>query len=88
MGLGDDIVAVRDVLGDVDLSAGVDQPHHHARDVVGKPRQVRLGADRRERLPVDLGGVAGVVEHPLTLAAAGCGNRDRARRHYERTTRR
>ena len=67
VGLGDDVVAVGDVLGDVDLPAGVDQAHHHARDVVGEPRQVGLGADRRERLPVDLGGVADVVEHPLTL---------------------
>ena len=65
--LGDDVVAEGDVLGDVDLPAGVDHPHHHARDIVGEPRQVRLGADRRERLPVDLGGVADVVEHPLTL---------------------
>ena len=67
VGPGDDVVAEGDVLGDVDLPAGVDQPHHDARDVLGEPRQVRLGADRRERLPVDLGGVADVVEHPLTL---------------------
>ena len=70
--LGDDVGAEGDVLGDVDLPAGVDHPHHHPRDVVGKPRQVRLGADRRERLPVDLGGVADVVEHPLTLRVACC----------------
>ena len=84
MGLGDDVVAEGDVLGDVDLPAGVDQPHHHPRDVVGEPREVRLGADRRERLPVDLGGVADVVEHPLTLAAGSPGV---ARDQHQRATR-
>ena len=67
MGLGHDVIAEGDVLGDVDLPAGVDQPDHHARDVVGEPREVRLGANGRERLPIDLGRVADVVEHPLTL---------------------
>ena len=71
MGLGDDVVAVGDVVGDVDLTAGVDQPHHHACDVIGESRQVRLVADRRERLPVDLGRVADVVEHPITLRVGG-----------------
>ena len=67
MRLGDHVFAVGDVLSDVDLAARVDQPHHHAGDVVGEPREVGLRANRRERLPVDLGGVADVVEHPLTL---------------------
>ncbi len=63
----DHVGGERDVIGDVDLTAGVDQADHHPRHIVGEPGQVRFGADRRERLPVDLGGVADVVEHPLTL---------------------
>ena len=55
------------MLGEVDLPAGVDQPHHHPRDILGKPAQVRLGPDRREGLPVDLASVADVVEHVITL---------------------
>ena len=84
MGFGDDVIAEGDVLGDVDLPAGMDQPHHHARDVVGKAREVRLGADRRERLPIDLGGVADVVEHSLTLSAGSPGV---ARDQHQRATR-
>ena len=63
VGAGDDVGGEGDVLGDVDLAAGVDQPHDHPRDVVGEPGQIRFGADGGERLPVDLGGVADVVEH-------------------------
>ena len=70
MRLGDDVVGVGDVVGDVDLTAGMDQPHDHAGDVVGESGQIGFGADRRERLPIDLGGVADVVEHPLTLRVA------------------
>ena len=55
------------MLGEVDLAAGVDQPHHHPRDVLGEPAQVRLGPDRGEGLPVDLTGIADVVEHVITL---------------------
>ncbi len=36
------------MLGDVDLAAGVDQPHHHLLDVRGKPGQIRFGTDGRE----------------------------------------
>ena len=64
---GDDVVGEGDVLGDVDLPAGVDQPDHHPRDVGGESGQVGFGADGRERLAVDLRRVADVVEHPLTL---------------------
>ena len=37
----DDVVGVGDVLGDVDLPAGVDQAHHDARHVVGEARSGR-----------------------------------------------
>ena len=69
-GPGDDVVGVGDVLGDVDLPAGMDQPDHHPRDVGGESGQVGFGADGRERLTVDLVGVAQVVEHSLTLRPA------------------
>ena len=56
VGLGDDVIAEGDVFGDVDLPAGVDQPHHHPRDVVrgtatGPPRRgsSRTTADRSRR---------------------------------------
>ena len=48
MGAGDDVVGERDVLGDVDLPAGVDQPDHDPRDVGGEPRagRPRRGSSR------------------------------------------
>ena len=66
-GPGDHVVGEGDVLGDVDLPAGMDQPDHDPRDIGGEAGQVGFGADRREGLPVDLVGVAHVVQHPLTL---------------------
>ena len=51
----------------VDLAAGVDQPHHHPGDVLGEPGEVLLGPDGGEGLPVDIAGVADVVEHTITL---------------------
>ncbi len=36
MRLGDHVLAVGDVVGDVDLTACMDQPHDHAGDVIGE----------------------------------------------------
>ena len=51
------------MVGQVDLPAGVDEPHHHPGDVGGEFPKVGFGPDRREGLPVDLTGIAEVVEH-------------------------
>ena len=66
----DDVVGEGDVLGDVDLPAGVDQPDHYPCDVGGESRQVGFGADGRERLAIDLRRIADVVEHVLTLVGS------------------
>ena len=71
MRLGDDVTGERDLVGQIDLPAGVDQTHDHPSDIIRESAQIGLGADRRERLPVDLGGVADVVEHTKHPKAVG-----------------
>ena len=58
---GDEAGAEREVAGDLDHAAGMDDAHGDARLVFGEARKVRFAADDGEGAPIDLGAVAGVI---------------------------